>query len=753
MTLQTTAVYNKVFREKANRSVVGEGKTEAGLFQTLSYHYMGFMQGRDFHAVRNKEPNMYYRWREQVDGVEEFARQHWIGPYIAVFVMLLLYCLAEEWIRRVPMVQVSQSLVNGFEGLCLELNLSENLSMRCRAVDNGYVIKLLAAMLFALCEHFVAYISYGASLRRLIFQILFQLCSWETSLALHIVLLGYDRQFASIFGGWVVSKRTQRRRGEIVPAVCFRELPVELPPSRQCPTMPFEIKPTLYDMRNPCKPQFGAEMAWGIEGVSPMINSTCMHNQLQGLHGRVGGVSPLFKECTATKCSEAHGLKDYYAWRDGTRGFMRAFNRMPRCYARIDRYSWLEHMPKQKQNFYRRIIANREFLNYDSSLFRKVKSHVKREKANPKYVAGEKTYSDPRIIQAMDPVHNVVFGPYVYELYERLKKFTQREPCKMHIMQGRQCCYSSGLSTHTVGQYTASAVAMFVDPVIVEIDVSRFDACLDSGAWGFMKQFYKRHMALKDEMIEAFVPDETGAKGRTDTFKYKVRYTMLSGRSDTNLADSIISMGAAHAVFGTGKPWWGIFNGDDSVIIVERSHYNEVANIKGVAKLYIELGLAAKVQLRNDLWSTEYCSSSFRMVGGSWNMVPKLGRLLPKMFWCDKDLNDTDFEEWKRSVLSSLNTYGQADLICRELAHALGSDRSTSTTVPSEAWRMTASYPNPVDKREANELLLMRYGMGEGSLESLIAWARSGRFGKRSERSHLIDRLLMVDAEIELPAA
>ena len=424
-----------------------------------------------------------------------------------------------------------------------------------------------------------------------------------------------------------------------------------------------------------CVPRFAARRIWGIKAMTPCVFRSCDHNAKLSLCGRVGKLLPVHEKGEA----QAAG-----AWRRLTRETLPVFNRLVSPVIKpCDRKAWLATFPPA-----RRAALQEDWESVPDEKDKTAKSFIKREIAL-KYGGiegdGLQVYqgkvSDPRWIQGC-PLHMTNrCGPWVRKFAKHLRQgFTPKLIgddfySLEDIASGKQLVYTCGLNAQHVGDAFSrglNTIQQMCGPgdrvVILEDDQSRFDLHLRKPAFAFLDQLYR--MKIKSKRVVSALRRGT-SRGKSKLASYSVPYTMQSGWPDTSAGDTAANIAMKLWIHGTGRPWFSIVCGDDSVTITLESELRRLGGRAGIVAKYAELGMEVEAIVRRNPLDVEFCSGRFYPHKNTFVLMPKPGRLLGKLAWDMVDRSPANRQAWTRGIVSTLRHYGQIDPLLNSLADGL----------------------------------------------------------------------------------
>lgn len=265
---------------------------------------------------------------------------------------------------------------------------------------------------------------------------------------------------------------------------------------------------------------------------------------------------------------------------------------------------------------------------------------VKKEKYNKTNIMGV-DMPDPRLIQGVGHVSNVVLGPVM----KRFSKYLSNE-WSLSISKRYNLLYASGFSCEELGQWMSNlisnreprlsiavmgddmiAVIMTSDgPVFVENDFSRFDTTISRQALEFEFSIYEA-CGIVGDPVKVLRAQLKTTGYTTKGIRYHCDAGRKSGDPNTSCGNSLIN----------GLVSMTILRELESLII-DKPNLAE----KEVAEAYLKYGFKAKTKVSKDLSKVEFCSKVFWPTNHGLVLGPKPERVLPKIGMTIKKLNNVD---------------------------------------------------------------------------------------------------------------
>lgn len=238
---------------------------------------------------------------------------------------------------------------------------------------------------------------------------------------------------------------------------------------------------------------------------------------------------------------------------------------------------------------------------------------------------------DPRMIQGCDDRYNVITGPPIFAIANKLKQIWNSEHCIF---------YPSGASAEDVGKWFA------LSELYYETDFSRFDSSIHKELLQFEIEVYVR-LGLPKDIAKIMNLNLNSSAYTKLGVKFDVIGTRRSGTQNTSCGNSLLN-GLIHAFLineaSEDKTVYRDFEykmivlGDDNLTCVNPGNLARCAARRAfdeVHTIFADLGLNAVTNIRyyGEEYNVEFCSSRFWPMDGSFVLGSKLGRTLAKFGW------------------------------------------------------------------------------------------------------------------------
>ena len=265
-------------------------------------------------------------------------------------------------------------------------------------------------------------------------------------------------------------------------------------------------------------------------------------------------------------------------------------------------------------------------------------SFIKLETYNKSTMDGVDDF-DPRLIQGVGHKANVALGPWMAACNKELKEmFSRNGPA----------CYASGMTSEEVGKWMENALQEFAEPLFLWCDFSRFDATQGMGCYNFEKALYLR-LGIHNypEAYQVFKAQRKTLGYTRCGIRYEVLGTRKSGDPNTSCGNTALNLSTAtQTMLDMGlESFRMIALGDDLLIVTSNPTVRKVMgnydNLKKTYEMHMTAyGFKPKVAYSLRLCDAEFCSALFWPSTDGIVLGPKPGRLMPKMGFSLKILQE-----------------------------------------------------------------------------------------------------------------
>jgi len=275
---------------------------------------------------------------------------------------------------------------------------------------------------------------------------------------------------------------------------------------------------------------------------------------------------------------------------------------------------------------------------------------------------GKKPDAVPRVIQPRDQQFNIEFGSY-------LKPIENGIYHKLDLMLGKIPSIMKGYTVQQVGGFVHRKWARFVHPVAIDLDASRFDQHVSYNMLKlehsvYLAHYDGHHKELLKQLCNYQLVNRCRGRARDGVVKYEVSGCRMSGDMNTALGNIVIMVLVLKTYFDiVGVDCELVNNGDDSVIICERSAYDK---FRGLPKFMLSCGFNMKIGNPVDvLEHVEFCQTRPVYTSTGWVMCRDPRVVVRKDSICRLPMTTNEMiRAWSRDVgKCGLSNYGDMPVL------------------------------------------------------------------------------------------
>lgn len=272
----------------------------------------------------------------------------------------------------------------------------------------------------------------------------------------------------------------------------------------------------------------------------------------------------------------------------------------------------------------------------------------------------------PRVINPRSPRFNLELGRYLkhaeHDFFKAINSaFGKRTPATV----------IKGFNADRSAEILRNKWDLFLDPIAVGLDASKFDMHVSVNALKYEHSFYKalfpgsrklRRM-LKWQLVNKGV-----AYTRDGTVEFEMVGTRSSGDLNTSLGNCLIMCSLVYAYMRErGVDLELCNNGDDCVVMMERKDLPKF--MEGLSEWFVRKGFSMVVEKPVDVFERiEFCQTRPVQLGTGWRMVRNHMAVLTKDPMCLLSIpNDRVYRKW----LDAVGTCGQILASGTPVQHAM----------------------------------------------------------------------------------
>lgn len=318
----------------------------------------------------------------------------------------------------------------------------------------------------------------------------------------------------------------------------------------------------------------------GVSGVwTPFAHCDCIHNQERALVGRVLGSVPQ---------PTPAGLR---VLNKVARSFRRTLPRVESQHVSVMPNSYAD--PKKRARY---LTGMEEYLRcgIDRS-DAKLSMFVKFEKLNPK-----KVNPDPRAIQFRTPKYCVALGQHLQPVEHMIYEYQGVGGFPRGRLIGK------GLNGPQRARLLAEKFDQFKSPVVVSIDMSRFDQHVSKELLVIEHSIYSH--CNPDPELRKLLSWQRRSKGRSSQgIKYEMLGRRASGDMNTGLGNSVLMLLMIHA--SLPFQYNTVVDGDDALIFTEQCNLGWLQ--ENLSSCMLEFGMEVKLEnITREFSKIRWCQCS-----------------------------------------------------------------------------------------------------------------------------------------------
>lgn len=354
-----------------------------------------------------------------------------------------------------------------------------------------------------------------------------------------------------------------------------------------------------------------------VSGVAPNIEITPFNHCIDSLERAVKERVFFVKNVP-----EKTGLSDKFV--PPPAPVFHAFDRLGETYrllktflpstAPISARQFVDSYRGRKKKVYEQALQDIELGNSTPAKDAEVKVFIKFEKTD----RTSKQDPVPRVISPRDPKFNIRLGKYLKPLEERIFKSLGKLFGHRTVMKG--------MDVVDTARVIREKWDMFVDPVAVGLDASRFDQHVSIDALRFEHQVYLNCFKRKTDreklagLLKLQEVNKCVGYAEDGMLKYTREGTRMSGDMNTSLGNCVLMCTMIHAyLMERGVRGQLANNGDDCVVFMERADLEKFSD--GLFDWFWDMGFNMAIEPAVDVFEQiEFCQCKPVHDGIKWRM-------------------------------------------------------------------------------------------------------------------------------------
>lgn len=224
----------------------------------------------------------------------------------------------------------------------------------------------------------------------------------------------------------------------------------------------------------------------------------------------------------------------------------------------------------------------------------------------------------PRVISPRSPVFNIRLGRYLKPIEERIFKRLGKLFGHKTVMKG--------MDVRATAKVLREKWEMFVDPVAISLDASRFDQHVSIPALQFEHSIYlecfkqKKHKLALAKLLNCQLRNHCTGYAEDGGVRYTTEGTRMSGDMNTSLGNCVLMCTMIHAYLNQKQILGHLANnGDDCVVFIERADLAQFS--EGLFDWFWDMGFNMQIEEPVDEFEKiEFCQCKPVYDGEVWRM-------------------------------------------------------------------------------------------------------------------------------------
>lgn len=249
-----------------------------------------------------------------------------------------------------------------------------------------------------------------------------------------------------------------------------------------------------------------------------------------------------------------------------------------------------------------------------------------------------------RLIQYYPNQHTqAVYGPMFVALQKAIFAWVPT-----FVYRGVRITYASGLNSKGIADWMSGVYNRFHSVRFYERDGTNWDSTMQRFHHDLKMRIYRAYDAGFAEFVELGFRATAHASFPNGTLSYILDGTVKSGHNDTTLGNSIInSMIALEAVVQSGHSAEIIVVGDDLIVATD-------GDPSGYAAIEASYGIRPEARCFDDYIDISFISGCWLRASDGFVFVPRLGRLLARLWWSVNPPSARQYQNYRYSVVHGL---------------------------------------------------------------------------------------------------
>ncbi len=282
--------------------------------------------------------------------------------------------------------------------------------------------------------------------------------------------------------------------------------------------------------------------------------------------------------------------------------------------APLTHQQFVESYKGRKRVVYEAALAELRNGNHNPADDAKVNVFIKHEKTD----WTSKSDPVPRVISPRNPRYNIRVGRYLKPIEERIFKALGKLFDHRTVMKG--------MDVRQTAKVLREKWDMFIDPVAIGLDASRFDQHVSKSALQFEHSVYldcfkqKKHRDRLSMLLKLQLENYCTGYAEDGKLSYVTEGTRMSGDMNTSLGNCVLMCSMIHSyLLFRGVNGQLANNGDDCVVFLERADLQKFSD--GLFDWFWDMGFNMAIEEPVDEFGKiEFCQCKPVFDGSAWIM-------------------------------------------------------------------------------------------------------------------------------------
>jgi hypothetical protein len=305
-----------------------------------------------------------------------------------------------------------------------------------------------------------------------------------------------------------------------------------------------------------------------------------------------------------------------------------------------------------------------------------------------------------------------------------------------HPYEGVRVTFGSGMNNGDLGDWMTRVHDRFARPFFYERDGKNWDATMQRFHHDLKMRLYR----VYDPGFAKFVDDGfaclADCRLPNGLFRYRIVGTVKSGHNDTTLGNSLINACIAiEACVRLGLQAEVLVVGDDLLVATE-------LDPSGLSDIERGYGINPEARVFRSYLDVSFISGCWLRAGAGHIFVPKLGRLLARLWWTTSPPSKKQLRNYRHSVVAGLRAVlGRVPLYDEFLRAPTGAAMPMSKDY--EMWVSSFGGPTPTSETEID--LMNKYHFNPSQMAEVRAYLAGLSCEPKLIVHPLLDQIMLTD--------